>query len=320
MYKFKTVKCDNSMNFQALANKFSLLLKGYHQVSNVCNLPSISEKDSISIQEWINRLTQPEFSVAFIGTFNAGKSTIINALTGRLILVDAGKVTTAKTTTLKKLKEGDEFIRIVDKNGNRLVPDASISEITRYTTHFGDKNLLNQVHHVEIYLSGLPLDEDIVLVDTPGVGTTQKDDKEITMEYLKKAHLCVFCFAADNIGTDNQADLTTFLNDTKAIAKDDIFWVINKWFQQNPKQQTENKAAFDDLLRLKNIIPEKLYTISAGTYLAKKLKNTTKNLNDYENKFVENMILLPNPPESDHEFEKFQKEIFEFINIKAKGH
>ena len=53
-------------------------------------------------RSWLERLRSPEFPVAFLGAFSAGKSTIINAVLGADILPQATKSLTAIPTLIRK--------------------------------------------------------------------------------------------------------------------------------------------------------------------------------------------------------------------------
>ena len=53
-------------------------------------------------RSWLERLKSPEFPVAFLGAFSAGKSTIINAVLGADILPQATKSLTAIPTLIRK--------------------------------------------------------------------------------------------------------------------------------------------------------------------------------------------------------------------------
>ena len=61
-------------------------------------------------RSWLERLKSPEFPVAFLGAFSAGKSTIINAVLGDDILPQATKSLTAIPTLIRKGRGGKAVI------------------------------------------------------------------------------------------------------------------------------------------------------------------------------------------------------------------
>ena len=74
-------------------------------------------------------MKQTEFHVAFLGSYSAGKSTIINGILGREILPEANKSTTAFPTIVKKGEKDQAFIYFMDDKAQRILYDSFITEI-----------------------------------------------------------------------------------------------------------------------------------------------------------------------------------------------
>jgi GTPase Era involved in 16S rRNA processing len=86
---------------------------------------------------WIERLNTGEFPVAFLGSYSAGKSTIINGIIGHEILPEATKSTTAFPTIIKKGSKNKAFVYYIDE-------DTKISLRNQFAKEIGhkiDKNL-----------------------------------------------------------------------------------------------------------------------------------------------------------------------------------
>lgn len=66
-------------------------------------------------RNWLERLKSPEFPVAFLGAFSAGKSTIINAVLGDDILPQATKSFTAIPTLIRRGKLNRAVIHYLDE-------------------------------------------------------------------------------------------------------------------------------------------------------------------------------------------------------------
>lgn len=66
---------------------------------------------------WIRRLEQVDFPVAFLGSFSAGKSTIINAIIGREVLPEAVKASTAIPTSIRRGDGDGACVYYVDEIG-----------------------------------------------------------------------------------------------------------------------------------------------------------------------------------------------------------
>ncbi|MDB9505697.1 dynamin family protein [Microcystis aeruginosa CS-338/01] len=102
-----------------------------------------TEKSSIEKRkDWISKLKQTEFHVAFLGSYSAGKSTIINGILGREILPEANTSTTAFPTIVKKGEKDQAFIYFMDDKAQRILYDSFITEIG----HKISKNLSNESH------------------------------------------------------------------------------------------------------------------------------------------------------------------------------
>jgi GTP-binding protein EngB required for normal cell division len=65
-------------------------------------------------KDWLTRLKEIEFPVAFFGSFSAGKSTIINAILSQEILPEATQSTTAFPTIIRKGSKDEVFVYYID--------------------------------------------------------------------------------------------------------------------------------------------------------------------------------------------------------------
>ena len=70
-------------------------------------LPKAVQRQMEELPTEIGRLRSSELQVAFVGNFNAGKSSLVNALLGRPLLPEAGKVCTAVPTHVRRLAASD---------------------------------------------------------------------------------------------------------------------------------------------------------------------------------------------------------------------
>lgn len=92
---------DFQASTKALAQKFRTFYEQYYLVRDWLNFSEGQIRVIDRIKPLIDRLEQPEFPVAFLGSFSAGKSTIINAFLGRDLLPENTKVSTAIPTIIR---------------------------------------------------------------------------------------------------------------------------------------------------------------------------------------------------------------------------
>jgi GTP-binding protein EngB required for normal cell division len=112
----------------------------YDDVLPYLNLDEITKAYIEKKRSWISRLEQEDFPVAFLGSFSAGKSTIINAILGREVLPEATQSTTAFPTILRKGQENQVFLYYIDEDTKSNLWDQLCAEIGLKI----DKNLAKQ--------------------------------------------------------------------------------------------------------------------------------------------------------------------------------
>lgn len=139
-----------------------------------------------SIIKKLEELQKPvRIKIGFLGEFNSGKSSLINAMLGQKILPAMEKPTT--------------------KNVIIIIPEIATKEIKFYKEENGEFVEIEPLEFQEIALGRkegialikLPsseyLPEGIEIVDTPGLASLEKTDTEITFGYLPELDAAVIC-------------------------------------------------------------------------------------------------------------------------------
>ena len=145
------------------------------------------------------------FSIVVAGEFNAGKSTLINALVGKKIL-ESGALPTTDSITILTHQEEQELLESANETDETIAssaddvesdqaPDNSSGVVDSVTKHnvcstSGGGVIVHQV-------SNVPLLEDLTLVDTPGTNAVLADHTARTLRLLPTADLILFVTSAD---------------------------------------------------------------------------------------------------------------------------
>ena len=186
--------------------------------NNLKQLQAISEKMKLdgnvqSIEDALKRLMEDTFSVAVIGEFKRGKSTLINALMGKDVLPMDVLPTTA---TLNKITYGlTPFVTIEYKDGH--VEEVDIDKLNDYVTKL-TKESEEKAKTVKEAIVHYPVSyckNGVTIVDTPGLN----DDAamtDVTMEVLPQIDAALMVVMAQSPFSESER---SFL-ESKVITSD----------------------------------------------------------------------------------------------------
>jgi small GTP-binding protein len=157
------------------------------------------------------------FSVVVAGEFNAGKSTLINALLGKKLL-ESGALPTTDSITIVASPSSSSSSK--DKDSSSALP-------------------LGVVVHT---VPNIELLQDLTLVDTPGTNSTWLDHTEQTLRLLPAADLILFCTSADRPFPESERQLLQQIQTYRKsivliVNKMDILDAAGGDHGQDPKNQ-----------------------------------------------------------------------------------
>lgn len=146
------------------------------------------------------------FSIVVAGEFNAGKSTLINALVGKKIL-ESGALPTTDSITILTHQQEQQLEPVNDRIDESAVkPSTGVDGGSNQAQNSGgDMDSVTKhdvcstngggviVHQV----SNVPLLKDLTLVDTPGTNAVLADHTARTLRLLPTADLILFVTSAD---------------------------------------------------------------------------------------------------------------------------
>lgn len=186
----------------------------------------LHEAEMIAAQR--ENLQNGEFSIAVVGEFSAGKSTFLNALMGERLLPSFTKETTATINFLrhKNKAQNGEGGRVFYNDGTQeTLSDVDFAIISQYvSTESTSVDVAKSVSHLDLYLDSKFLEDNVTLVDTPGLNGIAEGHRELTEEQIEKSSAGIFLFDANQPGSRSDFE---FLTELRKRVKS-ILFVLNK--------------------------------------------------------------------------------------------
>jgi len=149
-------------------------------------LEGIASKYNLStIKEKIIEAQERKIKIGFLGEFNSGKSSLVNALLGKEILPAMERPTTKNIITIVPDSSVD-VPKFYEEKDNKIIP---IEPLDFQEIALGRKegSALVKVPPSEY------LPEGFQIIDTPGIASLEKMDIEITLGYLPELDAAVVC-------------------------------------------------------------------------------------------------------------------------------
>ncbi|NOY12618.1 MAG: Dynamin family protein [Deltaproteobacteria bacterium] len=147
------------------------------------------------------RLAEGRFHLAVLGQFKRGKSTLLNALLGDDLLPTDILPVTAIPTFISSGSEITVRVYFFDRSETDYFPtddDRSLAAfLADYVTEAGNPHNQHQVSRVEISHPAALLHQGVVLVDTPGIGSTLKHNTEVAHQILPQCDAALFLVSPD---------------------------------------------------------------------------------------------------------------------------
>lgn len=200
------------------------------------------------LEDLRRRREQGRFHLAVLGQFKRGKSTFLNALIGEPVLPTASVPVTAIPTFLRHSPE--RRLRVMLRG--RADPIEAIfedcaalrAELEQYVTERDNPKNQRDVESVEVSLPSALLGRGVVLIDTPGIGSTFRHNTEATLNFLPQCDAAVFLVSADPPMTETEVE---FLKLVRArVAR--LFFVLNKKDYLDEQELADALAFFRGVL------------------------------------------------------------------------
>lgn len=152
------------------------------------------------LSDFYRRLVDNRFQLAVLGQFKRGKSTLLNALLGEEILPTAVVPLTAIPTFL--IAGASRRIVATYRGGHVEETEAANAEalstlLTELVTEDANPENRKEIERVEAYLPSPLLARGVVLVDTPGVGSTFLHNTGAANAVLPECDAALFVVSPD---------------------------------------------------------------------------------------------------------------------------
>lgn len=145
------------------------------------------------LDEVLDKLPKEEFYVAILGLFKRGKSTLINAMLGQAI-VPTGVIPV--TSVITRIRYSDTLTAKISF-GNGSEKQVSQKELPQYITEAGNPDNTKNVTIADVYVPAPILEDGLILIDTPGVGSTYLQGTKVTFQFLDRVDFGVLVLAVD---------------------------------------------------------------------------------------------------------------------------
>lgn len=171
--------------------------------------------------ELMVKLAEDRFTLAVLGQFKRGKSSLINAIIGRELL-PTGVVPLTSAITVLKYGPAE---RLVIRREDWSYPDElPVSALADYVTEQGNPSNVKKVKTATVELPVPFLRRGLEFVDTPGVGSAIGANTATTYGFLPECDAVLFVTSVDTPMTSLEL---AFLKDIREYV-DRIFFIVNK--------------------------------------------------------------------------------------------
>lgn len=214
----------NTYKEQYLKSKEQICTCLDHAIAFMDELKDEGRKNALIKQK--NDLESGEFTIVVVGEFSAGKSTFLNALMGKKLLPSFTSETTATINFLRhkdRAKHDEEGCVHFNDGSIQEIAHADSNTIAKFVSTKGDR-VAETVHHLDLYMDSKFLENNVTLVDSPGLNGVAAGHAEITKEQIQKSSASIFMFNAKQPGS--KTDFEVLADLSKRVSS--IICVLNQ--------------------------------------------------------------------------------------------
>ncbi len=225
-----------------------------------------------SCRDVLAGLAEDRFTLAVVGQFNRGKSSLMNAILG-LDRLPVGVV--PLTSVITKVSYGNPERVLIEYEGSQMKGEVALNELADYVTEAGNPGNQRHIAAAELQLPSEFLRRGLFFVDTPGVGSAIAENTATTESFLPEADAVIFVTSFDSpLGREE----LEFLQKVREHVRK-VFFVVNKLDLIAPEQRSHVMAFIRNRLEHEIGIREpRVFPVSALVGLQAKIAGSTQKL------------------------------------------
>jgi GTP-binding protein EngB required for normal cell division len=212
------------------------------------------------------KLAEDRFTLAVLGQFKRGKSSLMNAIIGRELL-PVGVLPLTSAITI--LRYGPQERLLIRRENMSLPPpeEFPVQQLAEFVTEIGNPGNCKQVKTATIETPLVFLRRGLEFVDTPGVGSVIEANTATTMNFLPDCDAVLFVTSVDSPFTCVELE---FLENIRQHVRK-IFFIVNKTDLLGADERREVlDFVGDTILRRMGTDNVKIFPISSRLGLAAK--------------------------------------------------
>lgn len=223
-------------------------------------------------RELLANLAADRFTLAVVGQFNRGKSSLMNAVLG-MDRLPVGVV--PLTSVIAKVSYGNPERVLIEFRGSSLKDEIPLDRLGEFVTQAGNPGNQKQIRAAEIQLPAEFLRRGLFFVDTPGVGSAITANTETTERFLPQADAVIFVTSFDSPLAREELE---FLQKVREHVRK-IFFVVNKLDLATPANRDQVLAFIRERLEHgAGLHDPRLFAVSALVGLEAKLSGSQPKL------------------------------------------
>ena len=241
----------------------------------------LKDFDSVEkLENLLKHIDDEQFKLIVVGEFSRGKSMFVNAIIGENLLPSSKNPTTATLNVIENGTEQAEFFLNYADGSNKKIPKEEFKSIIAPECQGSSKKAqmdflqqsieIQKIHHVQVKVLNELGQQNVTIVDTPGVNDLDARREQITYDYIPNSDAAIVVCSATQ-----QLTASEFKFIHERILENDIsklFVVIN--FKDLLHNEEDCKKVIDLFCeKLKKIVPPKrIFLVSSKQALTYKRK------------------------------------------------